>query len=179
MAESSSLYDWVTNHPLAVTVLLFVLGCVVSLYAGEIRRALSIPPQTVRVWSLKIQLASLEYRIGNLTRCHESSYRTLLHFLPLSITPFLFVFMTSLMTWVDTQLPQPHPGSHPILDRVFLAGWIFMSGVILARLFALQKFFWKLRDYEDSLAKLKEAHAKVCKKLLLYTRKGEDVDLFH
>lgn len=165
MTEAFSLYDWVTTHALSVTVLLFVLGCVVSLYAGEIRRALAIPPQTVRVWSLKIQRESLEYRIANLTRCHESSYQTLLHVLSLSITPFLFVFVTSLMTFVDAHLPDPHAGSHPTLDRVFVGGWIFMNGVILARLIALQTFFWKLRDYEDSLAKLKEAHAKVCKKL--------------
>ncbi|HEV8524854.1 MAG TPA: hypothetical protein VGQ71_10170, partial [Terriglobales bacterium] len=69
---------WLQNHPLAVAFALFVLSCVVSLYAAEIRFFLTKWPRN------KLREATLnraKSRLRTLNMLHENSYHLLLWFL--------------------------------------------------------------------------------------------------
>jgi hypothetical protein len=67
MRYSEMPAQFIQHHP----VLSFLLACAVSIFSGDIRRFLSIPPQRLNLWILKTRIASTEEKLKRLKAMHD------------------------------------------------------------------------------------------------------------
>ena len=70
--------QWLLAHPITFALCTLALSCVVSIFSGDIRRFLTIPPQRLNLWVLKARISSAEDKLQKLQKLHENSYELIL-----------------------------------------------------------------------------------------------------
>jgi hypothetical protein len=70
-----SLSRWSSQHPLSLAFITLFVGGLISVYSGDIRSFISIPPQRLNIWFLKTRISSAEYRLKYLTELHNDTNR--------------------------------------------------------------------------------------------------------
>jgi hypothetical protein len=72
------IHDWIVAHPVAFPLLLAVgISVPSSVFSGEIRQFLLLPPQKIRVWLLKARINAIRVRAFRVRRMSKSVHYTL------------------------------------------------------------------------------------------------------
>jgi hypothetical protein len=107
MHPITATHDWITGHPVAFPLALFVLAIPFSIYGGEIKAFLRLPPQKLGAWILKARIAGNEARLVRLNRLRtEPSYAIYILLTPSIMVVMLFTTILLQIYAVSTFLSE-------------------------------------------------------------------------
>jgi hypothetical protein len=143
-----SLPSWLTAPATILSVALFIVSAVISLYAPEVRRFLALPSHRWRNWRIEVTRRKLVL----IMRLHQNTYSLLLFFIwnivetafwvAISATSLMFMFQ--IVTLTSKSPPQTQ---YPL--------WYSVWGIVLGRIVAVKSIIEGLYGYESTLNKLK------------------------
>jgi energy-coupling factor transporter transmembrane protein EcfT len=120
---------WFIAHPIIFGLITLVLSCIVSVYSGDIRRFLSIPPQRLSIWLLKARLANAEYKLSQLRDFVGHTY-TVVAYVGRSVL-FALTYLTLLLSIVFVQLDSRPNAPHFVKSSLQLMFFVIL-GVLIA-----------------------------------------------
>lgn len=122
-----SLGHWLTAHPVTFGLTTLGLSCLVSVYAGDIRRFLSIPPQKINLWILRTRISNAEYRLLMLKYHTRNPQAFIAYLAKVIITGLTMLIILALIIFIA---PKPAFAS----QSPFTLPLIFASGFVSSRL---------------------------------------------
>lgn len=99
--------QWIQHHP----VLAFLIACAVSIFSGDIRRFIKIPPQRLNLWILKTRISSTEDRLNRLKLLHENVQELIIVFAEKLFSGVLGWFMLYLLASEVSYFQWEGPGA--------------------------------------------------------------------
>ena len=97
MRYSEILAQLIQHHP----VLAFLLACAVSIFSGDIRRFLSIPPQRLTLWILKTRIASVEEQLKRIQLMHDETRQLVLYLALRIFNAMVGIVMLIVLTFLE------------------------------------------------------------------------------
>lgn len=146
--------QWLIGHPLTVAVTTLVVSCSVSVFAGDLRRFLAIPPQKLNIWILKTRISSAEAKLRRLNALAD--IHSLLLYLSGQIIVgllFLALMMSTLFVVIDSHV-LGHPAS--IRERLmFLLATGLAVGFLVSAIYELIAFMHP-KEVQEKVQRLTE-----------------------
>jgi hypothetical protein len=73
-----AIHDWIVAHPVAFPLFLAIgIGIPSSVFSGEIRQFILLPPQKIGIWLLKARINAIRVRAFRVRRMSKSVHYTL------------------------------------------------------------------------------------------------------
>jgi|SRR5271157_2642667 len=160
-----SLADLISRHPVSFSFCLFVLGCLISVFAADIRRFLDVRPRQFRKLLFVARAAFYRVRIESLDQAHENTYGLLLRVLEPVVSALALigtvVVLHFLLTIDPVVLHRPYRRWEQIGELILSLA----SGFVAGRLLSLGDLLRRLASYDKSREKLVAKAAKCLAKL--------------
>jgi hypothetical protein len=78
MHPVQAVHDWIVAHPVAFPIFLAIgISVPSSVFSGEIRQFIMLPPQKIRIWLLKARINAIRVRAFRVRRMSKSVHYTL------------------------------------------------------------------------------------------------------
>jgi hypothetical protein len=146
---SLSISGWISGHSIAFTLILFLLGCLVSLFSAEIK-------QFVRSWPRRkfgeFDRDFTKRRIALLKSIHKDSYYLNLWFI-WNILDLIFWSITWNGLVILGTIAIMHKGSE-------ISIWGTMSGLLVGKAIKMREIVNQLYSFDKSVKELEEHLAK-------------------
>jgi len=154
----NALGRWFIAHPITFGLITLVLSCLVSVFSGDLRRFLSIPPQRLGIWILKARLANAEYKLGQLRDFVGHPY-TLVAYVGRSVCFGLMYLTTALAIGLAELHLRPTDPHHQ--KSVLLVMFFVITGMLIAAMtvsiFRCHSVMWadhSIRRLQDKIRRL-------------------------
>jgi hypothetical protein len=121
MKTLSQSSQWLLVHPVFLWISSILLGGAVSIFSGDIRRFLSIPPQRLSVWILKTRLASTVKRLQWLSKIEYEKVILLVLLQIFQLVAIIFLLTTDLSAeGIMLRVGSVHSKASNIMDAIKL-----------------------------------------------------------
>jgi hypothetical protein len=127
---------WIQNHIIFFTLALFVLGSLISIYSGNMRQFLAIPPQKLNVWILKARISNMKNILGELETYEREPQRLMAAGLSYVLLALVMILGVSLITFVrvnETAIDSTAHSSASVTAQMWL---MVLSGTVVMILIA-------------------------------------------
>lgn len=161
VAVFQALKDWAWAHPLLYPFILFVLACLVEIYAKDIRSFLHHWPRTNERWR-NVKEKDLVNRLELLKTLHNDGYRLLIYLVSRAIGLFFSCFLTSFVVLVYAVLIHER-------NRGALADGVSF-GLIVGTLYDVNGVLKQLINYDETVVDFQK-RLSVLKQAPLLTEK--------
>jgi hypothetical protein len=119
MHPTQAIHDWIVVHPVAFPLIALGISIPVSVFSGEIRQFILLPPQKIGIWVLKARIATAESKSQTVHRMAESMHYSL--FVMLRATCFMLAaIQMSLITDLTKLTNVPKPSNADYIHDIFL-----------------------------------------------------------
>jgi hypothetical protein len=143
----NTLTDWLKNHQLLYTFILFLLSAAFSLYAKDIRRFLHEWPKTKET-ARQVKRDKAAERLRLLQLLHNDSYQLLLYFSIQFMQIVLGCLISAAILFVISLFREK-----PFLTGIYVGAW---AGIFLGRLDNLRSVVSQLTRYDSAVAGLQQ-----------------------
>jgi|SRR5437667_1507601 len=158
-----ALIDWLQNHPVAYPAILFVLACIVSIYAGDIKRFLHQWPRTTLRAAAR---NSTVQRLELLKSLQPGNAYNLLFYFALQFIGFVFESIAIIIV-ANIVFAAAH---WKVAAGTYFA---LIAGAFCGRCNTVRKVLAQLGEYPQSVAELEKQLADVQKPGAAEIIKGE------
>jgi hypothetical protein len=142
------LYHWPFNHTVQFALLLFVLGCLASVFSQDIRAFLSLPPQKLNIWILKSRLVGAKSTLVHLQNCRASTSQLIIFVTMFFSSGMYFFICATVMAFLRPLMP-PSQQTSPLYLMIVLV--FFISLFEFWYLMAFIKKLWKVETESEKL----------------------------
>lgn len=121
----SQCSQWLLAHPIFLWISSILLGGAVSIFSGDIRRFLSIPPQRLTVWILKARLGATAARLEMLVSLNHDLRKMVLYL----FKDLIYVLVTILFLAISISgegILQRKGIVHTSIENKIDTFWLFM-----------------------------------------------------
>lgn len=146
-----SIVDWSGRHPTALALILFALGCVISLYSKEIRKFLHTWPRTSNAID-NISYKMMKHDLAEIEALHNNTYNLVFYALS------LFVAGTTRIVVVVGAIYLLNDIAKSPMSTTAVIG--LSLGMFMGRVGDLRRLVDRLINYEKSSAFIKNEIAK-------------------
>jgi hypothetical protein len=141
-----ALLDWLRNHPVGYPAILFLLTCIVEIYAGDIKRFLhKWPRTTAQAAARNSTIARLEL----LKSLQPGNTYNLLFYLAFQFITFVFQSL-GIIIIADIVSVAKHWN---ISAGIYFA---MIAGIFIGTCNTVRKVLWQLDSYPESVARLEK-----------------------
>lgn len=145
-----TLKQWLVIHPLTLALATFVIGCLVSVFSGDIRGFVLTRPEHFNTWLLKARITSSEAHLQQLIRLHASD-RELFFYLSRAIL-WALMFLLAIAGIIFSEIADPTVRYLPLYLRIIFSNIVLAIGMSRAGM-ALVRIA-ELRHFDKSMAVL-------------------------
>jgi hypothetical protein len=147
----TNIADWAHQHPTALTLILFVVSCTVSVYGKEIRNFFHNWPRTSKALDT-VSYRTMQHDLAEIEALHKNTYNLLLYTLSLFAAGSTRVVIVVAILYTLSSVANSPLSATSVIGLAL--------GMFMGRVSDLGRLVHRLIHYEESSALLKREIAK-------------------